>query len=135
MAHAAEHLAAGGLHRGSSIGFKRMPEGIINGDEEPAITAFGDGGFGKAGSQRVTVIDPGRLIRRTVLARKSGAADRARYRDAVKLRGELLDRERNGGMVETDGEVDAFAFEPAARDCDSDISLVLMIGHHDFDRL
>ena len=43
MTHAAEHLAAGGLHRGGRIGFERMAEGIVDRDEEPGIAPLGDG--------------------------------------------------------------------------------------------
>jgi hypothetical protein len=35
MAHAAKHLAAGGLDSGGRIGFQRMAEGIVDSDEEP----------------------------------------------------------------------------------------------------
>jgi hypothetical protein len=51
------------------------------------------------------------------------------------LGGELLDRERNRRVVETNGHVDALTFEPASRDGDADVGLVLVIGKHDLDGL
>src|SRR5215472_1190820 len=112
-----------------------MAKGIVDGDEEPAVAAFRYNRFGEVRGQRVAVIDPGCLVARATPAREGGAADRTRNCDAVIVGGELLDRERNGGVVEADSHIDALGLEPAPRDGDTNIRLVLVIGKHDFDRL
>ena len=40
MANAAEDFAAGGEHRVRRVGFERVAEGIINGEEEPGVAAL-----------------------------------------------------------------------------------------------
>jgi hypothetical protein len=96
MAYAAKHLSSGGLYRARSIGFQGMAEGIVDRDKEPAIAPFRDDRLGETGGERIAVIDPGCLRRRARLAGKGRASYRARDGDAVALRGELLDRERDG---------------------------------------
>src|SRR5206468_7908422 len=44
-------------------------------------------------------------------------------------------RERYGGVVKSDRHVNTGGFEPATRDGNSDISLVLMVGENDLDGL
>ena len=39
MAHRAQHLAARRLNRGGAIGFEVLAEGVVGGDEEPALSA------------------------------------------------------------------------------------------------
>ena len=43
------------------------------------------------------------------------------------LGGKLLDRERNGRVVEANRHVDALTFEPAPRDGDANVGHVLVI--------
>ena len=62
-------------------------------------------------------------------------ADRAGDGDAILLRRDLLDRERDRRIVEADGHVDVIGVEPLARDRRADIGLVLVVGDDDVDRL
>jgi len=50
------------------------------------------------------------------------------------LCGDLLDRERDRGIVKADGHVDLISIKPLARNRGADIGLVLMVGGHDLDR-
>ena len=70
-----------------------------------------------------------------VLSGERRAADRTGDGDAVLLRRDLLDCERDRGIVEADGHVDLIGIEPSARNRGADIGLVLMVGGHDLDRL
>ncbi len=135
MAHAAKHLAAGGLDRGGSVGLERMAKSIVDGNEEPGVASFRHRRLRKTRGQRVAVVDPGCLVRCAVLAGERRAPHRARDRNSVALGGELFNRERHRRIVESDRHVDVFVFEPAPRDGDADIGLVLVIRKHDFDRL
>jgi hypothetical protein len=135
MAHAAEYLAAGRAHRAGRVGFERIAESIVDGEEEPGIAAFGHDRTGEARRQRIAVVDPRCLGRRAGLAGEGGVADRARNGDAVAFGGELLDCKRYRGIVEADGHIDAFGIEPAAGDCRADVGLVLVVGDGDLDRL
>jgi hypothetical protein len=70
-----------------------------------------------------------------VLSGERRAAHRTGDGDAILLRRDLLDRERDRGIVKADGHVDLIGIEPLARNRGADIGLVLMVGGHDLDRL
>ena len=103
MPDAADDLASGRLHGTGGVGLQRMTESVVDGDEEPAVAPFRDGSiWPRLCRQRITVIDPGCFGRRAGLAGKGRAPDRAGNGNPVVLGGKLLDRERHGGIVETD---------------------------------
>ena len=134
MADTAEHLSAGREHRTGRVGFERMAEGIVDGEKEPGIAAFGHDRAGETRRQCVAVVNPRCLRRRAGFAGEGRAADRSRNGDAIAFGRELLDGKRDRGIVEADGHVDVFGVEPAAGDGRADVGLFLMIGNGDLDR-
>ena len=135
VADAAEHFSAGRKHRAGRIGFERMAERIVDGEEKPGIAALGDDRAGEARGQRIAVIDPRRLGWRACFAGEGRAADGAGNGDPVVLGRKLLDGERDRRIVKADRHVDFFRVEPAPRNRRADVGLVLVIGNDDLDRL
>ena len=68
IAGRAQHLAARPFDEGGPIGFHRMAEGVIGGDEEPGIAAAGDDRPAGGVRQHPGVVDPVHRIRRTLRA-------------------------------------------------------------------
>ena len=135
MAHASDYLAARRFDGAPRIGLERMPERVVDGDEEPSVEPLGDLGARKAGAERVAVMEPRRLGGGAVLAGEVGGADGARDRDAVALLGDSFHCQRHGGIGEVDDHVDVIDVEPSAYDGDADIRLVLVIADRHLDGL
>ena len=135
MARVPQHLSSAGDDCARGIGLKRMAQRIVNSDEEPSVLASSHHRPRERVGERIGIIDPRGFVGCAGLPGKGRRPDRARDGDAVLLKCDLFDRERNRGIVEPDNHVDLVIVEPLARDRRSDVGLALMVRHHDVDRL
>ena len=135
MPRGAEHRALLGLDHLARVLLQRVAEGVVGGDEVPALLAFLDQRPRGAGGQRIGVGRPLRRQRRALLAEDGGGQARRRHHHAVLLLGNLHHCERGGGRGEVGHHVDLALVEPAARQVGGHVRLVLVIGEHQLDRL
>ena len=134
VAHRAEHLAPLFLHEIGGLLLQRMAEGVVDGDEVPAIAALGDQRAAGADGLRMGVVGPVEAVGR---ARLAGQVRGGRAGDDVDLL--LLGRDalhgqrhRRGGQFHD--RVDLLGVVPLARDVGGDVGLVLVVGVDDLDR-
>ena len=134
-AHRAEHLAAELGDHGGGVFFQRMPEGIIVGDEEPAVAAALDHLLRGADRQRAGVEHPLHRVGAAELAVEIRGTGRMGDEQPFLVVGDVLDRKSDGGYRYVDNEVDLLDVVPAPRDAGADIRLELMIADDHGDRL
>ena len=112
-----------------------MAQRIVDGDEEPSVLASSHHRPREGGCERIGIIDPRGFVGRAGLPGEGRRPDRTCDSDAVLLGRDLLDRERNRGIVEPDHHVDLVVVEPLARDRGAHVGLALMVRDQDVDRL
>jgi hypothetical protein len=133
MDDTAQHLAASVRDETGSVALERVTEGIVNGDEEPGVTAHAGQRAAGAVRERVGVAVEMKAERRAELAGDVGTACHGDEQDAF-----LLPRQRLQGESRTrrrafhDG-IDVLGVDPRPRDGNRDVRLVLMIGGEDLD--
>ena len=96
MADAAENFSSRGEHRARCVGFERMAESIIDGQEKPGVAALGHDRSGEARRQCVAVVDPRCFGCGACLAREGRASDCPGDGNPIAVGGELLDSKRDG---------------------------------------
>jgi len=135
MPHAAEYLAAGGLHRLRGLFLQIMTEGVVGGDEEPLLAALLHDRLAEAATVGIGVVGPVHGIRRTLFAGQQHRACARSDEGLVLLRAHAGDGKRDRRVRNVEDRVDAVVLVPAPRDADPDVRLVLMIRRDDLDRL
>ena len=125
----AQHLAARRLHGGGGIPRQRHAECIVGRDIEPGLEA----GLGQRRRRRVrehpTVVGPVHHVRR---ARLAGQVRRHRagvQMHLVLLGAEIVQRQRDGAVVDLQHRVHVAAVEPFPHDVERDVGVVLVIAH------
>src|SRR5262249_52423778 len=107
----------------------------IDRHEEPAITASTRHSRSDARGRNIGVDDPLTGSRGTIFVRQAGEK-RARYDgDFVSFLRKLDYGERDRRTGQTDDSVDLLSVDPAARDAECDIRLVLMVRRYYLDTL
>ena len=133
MLDAAQHLAAiGGDDRGS-VAFQRMAEGIVGGQEEPAVAAGLGQRLAGAVGQHVGIVGVGDRVRRAGLAGEVGRGSARIEQHRVLLLDEIIHRECHAGIRGIGDRIDLVVVDPGPRDVDADVGLVLVIAAHDVD--
>ena len=84
-AHGAEHLAAGCLDDRGGVALQRVAEGVVGGEEEPAVAALLDHGAAGAVGERIGVVGPVDGVGRAGLAGQVGGAGAGVEEDLVLL--------------------------------------------------
>ena len=112
-----------------------VTEGVVGGDEEPALIAFLDHGDGRSIGQRVGVIGPvqGGLGCAGLVGQAVRGAAIVDIGDAL-LGGQFLQRDADAGIGAAQDEVDILLIDPLAGDVGADIGFVLVIGGKKLDR-
>ena len=133
MPHLAEHLAAVLQHHRLGVALERMAEGVVRGEEEPAIAArLHDGIAGPVG-ERPGVVGPVDRVGRARLARQVRAR-RARHQEGLALvPRDLVHGQGHRRVRHVGDQVDLVRVVPLPRDIGADVGLVLMIREDDLD--
>ena len=116
MLDAADDLAAIGRDHGRGVALERGAEGVVRGEEEPAIAAGLHQRLPGAMGQHVGVVGPVHGVRRAL---RVGEIRGRRARidvDAVLFLDDIVDRERDAGIRHVDDDVDLVDVEPLPRD-------------------
>ena len=133
MADAAQHLAAGLQHDVGGVLFQILAEGVVGGEEEPAVEARLDGGKpGDVGLREGVE----HIMHGVGTAGLVGEPDRAgavEDDDLVARFGDLAGGERGGGRRHVADHLDALVVEHVAGDVGGKIGLVEMVGRDDLD--
>ena len=135
MAHRAGHRAAAGLDDVGRILLERMAEGIVGGQEEPALAALLDDGVAGAVGERIGVVGVVDGIGVAVLVGQARAGGADVDQDALLLARHLADGDGDRRIERVGDHVDALLVEPFARLLGADVRLVLVIGTEHFDVL
>ena len=112
-----------------------MPEGVVDGDEEPRVAPLLHNGVDERLALAVGVVHPVHAVRRAGLARQLRGGGGRRHHQPVRLLGELDHPEGDGGVRDADDQVDLVLLVPAPRDAHPDIHLVLHVGGDHLDGL
>ena len=133
MPHAAQHLAAGLGHDIGGVLFEILAEGVVGGQEEPAIEPVLDRGeTGHVGLAEGVE----HVVHGVGAAGFVGEPDRAgavEHDDLVARLRDLAGRERGGGGRDVEDHLDALVVEHVAGDVGGEVGLVLVIGRDDLD--
>ena len=135
MAHGALHGAAVSLDEIAGLFLQRIAEGIIRGQEEPAIAALTHQGAAGADCQRVGVIGPVEAIGRALFPGQRRGGSTGDDIDLLLLPGNALHGQRDRGGCQFHDAVHLILIVPLAGDIGGHIGLVLMIGGDHLDRL
>ena len=134
-AHLADHLAAGlGDDRGD-VALQRVAEGIVGGEEEPALAARLDHRRAGAVGQRRGVVDPVHGVGIAELAGDVGRGRIGREEDPLLLAGDALDGDRRRRGAGAQDHVDLLGVVPAAGERGGDVGLVLDVAGDQLDLL
>ncbi|MNZ62211.1 hypothetical protein D3C78_803270 [compost metagenome] len=134
MAHGAQHLAAIGLDEIRGIFFQRITEGIICGQEEPAVAALLHQRAAGADRQRIGVIGPMETIGAALLAGQFGGCRPGVDGDLLLVLGERLHGKADRRRGQFHDRIDLFGIVPLAGDIGGHIRLVLVVGGHHLNR-
>ena len=118
----------------AGVGLEVLAKGVIRGDEIPAGASARDHRLGDGVTELPRVVGPVHGIGRARLAREVGGARSRRNENLVQIPRQRIHPERDGGVRDIDDHLDAFSFEPAARDRGTDVDLVLVVGGRDLHR-
>ncbi len=135
MPHGADDLAAIRLDDGRGVVLERMAEGVVGGEEEPALAAALGDGTRRAGGKRVGVEDPLHRIGRAEFSGEIRRARRMGDEQLLLLPRDLLDGEPDRRDRHVDDEVDVVGVVPLPRHRGADIGLQLMVRRDHLDRL
>ena len=133
-ANLAQHRAAACRHRLADIVRERMAEGIVDGDEKPAVIACGRHDLRQAEAIGIARVNPLRGGFGAGLAgeiRGSGGDEG----DLVQILRQALHGEAHGRVGEVGDDVHAVLGEPLPRLGGADVRLVLVIGEDQLDLL
>src|SRR5262249_35191821 len=101
---------------------ERMAEGIVGGEEEPAVAAALGDGLRGADGERVRVEGPLNAVRRAEFAGEVVGARRMNDKQLLLLPRHLLDGEAHRGNRNIEDQVDVLGIVPLPRDLRADIS-------------
>jgi len=133
MAHRALDLATIGFDELGGLFLQRVAEGVVGGEEIPAVAALGHQRTAGADRQRVSVVCPVEAIGRALLAGQFGGGGTGDQIDLLLALGNALYRQRHRGGGQLHDRVDLLAVVPLPRDVRGNVRLVLVIGGHDLD--
>ena len=133
MADLAQNLAAVGLDRRRGVALERMAEGVIRGQEEPAVAAGLHQRLAGAVGERPGVVGPVDRIGRALRTGQIRGGRARNQEHLVLFANDLADGERDRGGRHVDDDVDLVDVDPGARDVGADVGLVLMVGADDLD--
>ena len=128
MLDAAEHLAVIGLDNGRGVALQRMAEGVVRGQEEPAIAAGLGQSLAGAVGQHVGIVGEGDRVRRAGLAGEIGGRGTRVEQHRILLFDEVADGERDAGIRRVGDDIDLLVVDPLPREVDADVRLVLVIA-------
>src|SRR5882724_10903593 len=133
MPHAAQNLAARFQHHIGGVLFQVLSEGVIGGEEEPAVEALLDGRKARDIGLRECIEH---VMHGVWTAGLVGEADRSGTVEHVDLAARLRDLERGqrgGRCRHVEQHLDALIVEHVAGDIGGKVGLVEMIGRDDLD--
>ena len=134
MADGPQHLAARGLDGLGGVFLKRIAEGVVGGQEEPAVAAGLHDRAAGAHGQRVGVIGPVEAVGGAGLARQVRGAAAGHDVDLLLLARDRLHGQRHGRGGQVHDRVHLLGVEPLPGDGRADVGLVLVVGADDLDR-
>ena len=128
---AAGDIAAIGRHGRGGVTLEGGAEGVVGGQEEPAIAAgLGQRRAGAVGEHE-GVVGPVDRVRRALRVGQVGGAGARIEEDGVLFLDDVVDRQRHAGIRHIDDDIDLVDVEPLPRDVGADVRLVLVIaGDH-----
>src|SRR5208337_123890 len=126
-AHVADHSAAAGLdHVGGAL-FQLRAEGVVRGEEEPALAALLEDRLRRAVGERGRVVTVMDRVGRAVLAGEGSARSADGEERNFLLFGGRRKREADAGVGAAELHCQAVGVGPFAKFLLSDVWLVLMI--------
>lgn len=117
------------------VAFQCMPERVIGGEEEPAITAALDDCLRSADGKRVGVEHPLHCIRRAILAVEVGGSGRMGDEEFFPVVGDMLHRQAHRRNRHVDDQVDFVDVVPLPCNPRGVVGLVLAVGGNQRNRL
>ena len=133
MPYAAEHLATGLQHHIGGVLFEILTEGIVGGQEVPAIKTLLDGGeTGHVGLAEGVEHIMYRIGAAGLVAEPDRAGAVENHDLVARLRN-LAGGKRGGGRRDVEKHLDALIVQHVAGDVGGKVGLVLMIGRDDLD--
>jgi len=133
MLDAAQHLAAIGKHDARSIALERVAEGIVRGQEEPAIAARLGQRLAGAVGKHIGVEGERNRVRRARLAGEVGGGGARIEMHHVLLARHVAHRERNAGIRRVDDGIDLVIVDPLPGDVGAEVRLVLVVAAQHID--
>ena len=133
MPHAAQHLAAILQHHIGGVLFQRLSEGIVGGQEEPAVEAGLDGRKPRHIGLPIRIVG---VVHGVGTARLVGERDRGRSVENDELVAcfcDLARGKRRCGSRDIEDHLHALVVEHVARQAGRDVGLVEMVGDDDLD--
>ena len=127
MAHAALDVAALGLDDLGGVGFQRVAEGIVRGQEEPVLAAVVHHRTARALGQGPSVIGIVDGVGRALLVGQGRGAGAVVDVDALLLLGHLGQRQGHAGVGATEQHGQVLRVDPFARLGGGNVRLVLMV--------
>ena len=134
MADIADDRAASRAHLLAGRAFERLAECIVGCEKKPLLPAGFDERADSTVRERPGVVGPMEAVGRTLLASQNGRCSAGDDVYPLLLARQLLHRQRDCGIRQTEHGLDILRVVPFAREAERDIGLVLMIAGHDFDR-
>ena len=110
------------------VALQRMAEGVVGGQEEPAVAAGLGQRLAGAVGQHVGVVGEGDRVRRAGLAGEIGGRGTRVEQHRVLFLDEVVDGQRDAGIRRIGDRVDLLVVDPLPRDVDADVRLVLVIA-------
>src|SRR5690606_6504672 len=126
-------LAALGFAGLAGLLFQRIAEGIVGGEEVPAVATLGYQRAAGADGQGMGVVGPVETVGRTLFAGQLGGGGAGDQVDLLLALGEPLDGERHGGGGQLHDRVDLLTVVPLTGDVGGDVRFVLVVGGDDLD--
>ena len=133
MARRADDLSAGRGERQGGIPLQGLAERVIHGQEIPRVEAGRRQRARRRGALAPGVGDPLHGGRRAELAAEVGGHRARRQGDPAAVLHQVDDAERDPGIREVHDAGHPLLIDPAPRDREADIRLVLVVGGQDLD--
>ncbi|MNS80053.1 hypothetical protein D3C72_1137200 [compost metagenome] len=131
--HRAQHGAALFLHDLGRVGFQGLAEGVVGGQEVPALVATADHGRAGALGERDGVVGVVHGVGRALFVGERRAARAVHDEDALLLLRHLGHGQGRAGAGAAEQHGQALRVDPLARLGGGDVGLVLVVGREQLD--
>ena len=133
VAHLSDDLAAGGLDHVGRVGFERVAERVVGGQEEPGVAAGLHDRLARAVGQREGVVGVVDRVRVAVLVGQAGRGGAHVDDQLFLLVGDLAGGDADRGVERVGDHVHLVAVEPLAHAVGARLGVVLVVGRHELD--